>query len=139
VTIRERYEKREGWDTHSVLHKDIGDLLELVGGKWFDKNGETKEFKGYYIVDPASPMPAVIDATKMRFIRPDLQAYLSFSELAAAQGYPTGYEFSGRNRSNYYGNGRGRTGKEAIARQLANSVPVELSAAISGALFEVVA
>jgi site-specific DNA-cytosine methylase len=119
------------------MSKSVRSFVQtLPSGKWVDRNGTTKGFCNYNVIDPAKPMPAVVNPTKLRFIRPDRSEYLSFEELAAAQGYPVGYEFVGTSQK--MANGRSRSTNESIGQQLANSVPVEMAntfaAAIAGAL-----
>ena len=67
----------------------------------------------------AALLPAVINPTKLRYVRPDRQGYLSMNELYRASGFPKEYKFFGTLTS------RGQ--------QLANAVPVELGRAFARA------
>jgi DNA (cytosine-5)-methyltransferase 1 len=94
-------------------------LAELPSGKWRPLPGQT--WKGYYIVDPAKPLPAVINILKNRLIHPNRQQYLCWADCIASQGFPRDYEFYG--------------GITSRAQQLANAVPVELAESFSKAFF----
>lgn len=89
----------------------LADIKEMPSGKWVARPGQS--FKVYFVIDPDKPMPAVVNPTKLRYVKPDRTGYLSFAELQAAQGFPRGYTFAGN--------------RESIGQQLANAVPVELA------------
>jgi site-specific DNA-cytosine methylase len=94
-------------------------IQALPTGKWVALPGQ--QFKVYYVIDPLKPLPAVVNPTKLRYVRPDRQGYLSMEELYRAQGFPPGYKFFGTLTS------RGQ--------QLANAVPVELAAVFAKAFY----
>jgi len=86
-------------------------LKGLPIGKWVALPGQI--WSGYYIVDPAKPLPVIINIMKNRLIKPDRSGYLSFNECKMGQGFPKDYQFFG--------------GITSRAKQLANAVPVELA------------
>lgn len=90
-------------------------IQDLESGKWVAAPGQS--FKVYYIVDPTKKLPAIVNPTKLRYVRPDRTGYLSFGELERAMGFPDDYEFVGNLTS------RGQ--------QLANAVPVEMASAFA--------
>lgn len=92
-------------------------LKSLPVGKWAALPGQT--FKTYFVVDEEGFLPAVVNPTKLRYVRPDREGYLNQKELNRAQGFPDTYEFCG--------------GKASWGQQLANAVPVELGEAFAKA------
>lgn len=95
----------------------LADLKAMPAGRWVARPGQ--RFKVYFVVDPSKAMPAVVNPTKLRYVRPDRTGYLSFSELKAAQGFPRDYFMAGN--------------KASIGQQIANAVPVELASAFADA------
>ena len=73
----------------------------------------------YYVIDPEKPLPAVVNPSKLRYVRPDRTGYLSMAELYHASGFPRNYKFFGNLTS------RGQ--------QLADAVPVEMAGAFARA------
>jgi DNA (cytosine-5)-methyltransferase 1 len=95
-------------------------LKNLKSGHWVALPGQN--WKGFFIIDPNKPLPAIINCNKDKYVRPDRQEYLSFHEIALAQGFPWNYRFFGTNTS--------------IGQQLANAVPVELARSFVHVLFQ---
>lgn len=91
----------------------------LKKGKWDSLRGKS-DYAGYYVVDPDEPLAAIVNPTKLRYIKPDRSGYLSWNELYRAQGFPEGYQFHGLEKSK--------------GQQLANAVPVELAQSFAAAL-----
>jgi len=91
-------------------------IQTLPVGKWAALPGQ--KYKAYFVVDPDQLLPAVVNPTKLRYIRPDRTGYLSFEELYRAQGFPQSYKFCGNSLS-------------SKGQQLANAVPVELAEAFA--------
>lgn len=85
-------------------------IQALPSGKWVSLPGQ--KFKVYYVVDPEKLLPAIVNPTKLRYIKPDKSGYLSINELKQAQGFSKHYRLIGTLSS--------------IGQQLANAVPVEL-------------
>lgn len=92
-------------------------IQKIPAGKWVAIPGQT--FKVYYVIDPAKPLPAVVNPSKLRYVRPDRTGYLSMAELYHAAGFPQRYKFFGNLTS------RGQ--------QLADAVPVEMAEAFAQA------
>ena len=59
-------------------------IQNLVPGKWVAL--ENQSYKVYFVVDPEKPLPAVVNPTKLRYIKPDKSGYLSLNELIKAFG-----------------------------------------------------
>lgn len=91
------------------------------GKLWYAVEGSTYEV--YCIVDPKRHLPAVVNPTKLRYVRPGRTELMSFAEMYAAQGFPKDYEFFGNMRSK--------------GQQLANAVPVEVASHFAKAISEV--
>lgn len=100
--------------------KTLQAIQDLPAGRWVALPGQS--YKVYFVVDPEALLPAIVNPTKLRYVRPDRTGYLSLSELYRAQGFPAGYKFAGCLSS--------------IGQQLADAVPVELAAAFAGAFYE---
>jgi site-specific DNA-cytosine methylase len=94
-------------------------LTKLPSGKWVALPG--KHWKEYFIVDPAKPLPAIVNVLKNRIVRPDRTGYVSLREIALAQGFAEYYEIVGVLTSQ--------------AQQLANAVPVELATTFAKEFF----
>jgi DNA (cytosine-5)-methyltransferase 1 len=94
-------------------------IQSLPAGKWWYLPGQT--WKGYYVVDPNKPLPAVINIVKNRLIHPNRQQYLCWADCIAAFGFPRTYQFVG--------------GKTSLGQQLANAVPVELAETFAKAFY----
>jgi len=95
--------------------RTLAALKTLPSGHWVAIPGQT--FKVYYVIDPRLPLPAIVNPTKLRYVRPDRTGYLSRQELEAAQGFPRTYRIFGN--------------KDAWGKQLANAVPVEMAEAFA--------
>jgi DNA (cytosine-5)-methyltransferase 1 len=90
-------------------------IQTLPSGKWVSL--PKSNYKVYFVVDPDKPLPAVVNPTKLRYIHPNRQRYLSMREMALAQGFPKSYKFHGTLSS--------------VGQQLANAFPVEMAEAFA--------
>jgi len=95
--------------------KTLESIKHLPAGKWVSLPNQS--YKVYFVVDPEQPLPAVVNPTKLRYVRPDRQGYLSFNELIKAFDFHPNYEFLGTSTS--------------IGKQIANCVPVSLATAFA--------
>jgi len=96
-------------------------IRKLESGKWVALPNQS--YKVYFVVDPEKPLPAVVNPTKLRYIKPDRAGYLSLNELYSAFDFPLGYKFFGTLTSK--------------GQQLANAVPVSLAKKFALSLKEV--
>lgn len=95
-------------------------VQEIPAGKWSAIPGQN--YKVYYVVEEGKLFPAIVNPTKLRYIRPDRSGYLTRLELERAQGFPDDYQFAGTLSS--------------WGQQLANAVPVEMGRAFAQAFAE---
>jgi len=104
---------RKGASEIKMSDRIRNELKNLPSGKWVALPNQ--KYKSYFIIDPLKPMPAVVNPSKLRYVRPNRKEYLSFQELALAQGW--------------------KGGKGAISQQIANAIPVELSYHIAKTIY----
>jgi DNA (cytosine-5)-methyltransferase 1 len=83
----------------------------LETGKWIALPHQ--RYKAYFIIDPDKPLPAVVNASKLRYVHPSRKRYLNIRELLMAQGFPIDYKIAGTLSSK--------------SQQIANAVPVEVA------------
>jgi len=99
----------------SAKPETIEKIQNLPVGRWVALPGQ--RYKAYFIIDPDALLPAIVNPTKLRYVKPDRSGYLSITELKKAQGFPATYRFFGTLSS--------------VGQQLANAVPVELAEAFA--------
>lgn len=97
-------------------------IKNLESGKWVALPNQS--YKVYFVVDPEKPLPAVVNPTKLRYIKPDRSGYLSLNELYSAFDFPQEYRFFGTLTSK--------------GQQLANAVPVSIAEKFASSLKEVI-
>lgn len=97
-------------------------IKNLESGKWVALPNQS--YKVYFVIDPEKPLPAVVNPTKLRYIKPDRSGYLSLSELYSAFDFPENYRFFGTLTSK--------------GQQLANAVPVSIAEKFAASLKEVI-
>lgn len=112
LTGGESYMKMSEKIREGLKHVPSGKWVPLPWAKW----------KEYFIVDPSKPLPAIVNVTKNRIVRPDRSGYVSLEEIKLAQGFPEQYKMFGTLSSK--------------AQQLANAIPTELANSFAKEFFE---